>query len=66
MNLGYDKVRFLKPVFFGDTLTTSYTIESLDHGRAVPRSVAKVEMRNQHGELTAVAQHLNAWVPQDR
>ena len=24
LSLGFDKVRFLKPVFFGDTLTTTY------------------------------------------
>ena len=63
LSLGFDKMRFLKPVFFGDTLTTTYTVEALDTGRAIPRTIAKVEVRNQRGELAAVAQHIEAWVP---
>lgn len=63
MALGFDKLRFLKPVFFGDTLTTSYTIEAIDESRTVPRSIACSELVNQRGELTAVAQHINVWVP---
>jgi 3-hydroxybutyryl-CoA dehydratase len=61
--LGFDRIRFLKPVFFGDTLTTTYTIEAIDETRKVPRSIAKIEVTNQNGELTAVADHINAWVP---
>jgi Acyl dehydratase len=63
MALGFDRLRFLKPVFFGDTLTTTYTVEAIDESRTIPRSIARIEVRNQHGELTAVAQHINAWVP---
>lgn len=63
MALGFDRIRFLKPVFFGDTLTTTYTIEAIDETRKVPRSIAKIEVTNQNGELTAVADHINAWVP---
>ncbi len=59
--LGFDRIRFLKPVFFGNTLVTSYTIEAIDEERR--RSIAKVEVHNEHGELTAVAQHINSWVP---
>jgi hypothetical protein len=29
---------------------------------APPRTIACVEVRNQHGELTAVAKHVEAWV----
>ena len=63
LSLGFDKMRFLKPVFFGDTLTTTYTVEAIDASRAIPRTIAKVEVRNQRGELAAVAQHIEAWVP---
>jgi len=62
LSLGFDKVRFLKPVFFGDTLTTTYTVEAIDKRRDVPRTIAKVEVCNQRGELVAVAQHIEAWV----
>lgn len=65
MALGFDKLRFLKPVLFGDTLTTSYTIEAIDESRKVPRSIARIEVMNQRGELTAVARHINAWVPNE-
>ena len=30
VSLGYDRIRFLKPVFIGDTLTARYTIVALD------------------------------------
>src|SRR4029079_13977895 len=29
LSLGYDRIRFLAPVFIGDTLTARYTIEKL-------------------------------------
>jgi len=63
MALGFDRLRFLKPVFFGDTLTTTYTIVAIEEMREIPRSIAEIEVRNQDDELTAVAQHINAWVP---
>ena len=28
VSLGYDRMRFLAPVFFGDTITVSYTVAS--------------------------------------
>src|SRR5829696_3387084 len=30
VSLGYDRVRFLKPVFIGDTITVRYEISDLD------------------------------------
>ncbi|WP_163571562.1 MaoC/PaaZ C-terminal domain-containing protein, partial [Klebsiella pneumoniae] len=41
VSLGYDRIRFLKPVFIQDTLTARYTIEEIDEARA--RSRSKVE-----------------------
>jgi len=67
VSLGYDKIRFLKPVFLGDTITVIYTVEKID--AAARRSWAKVEIANQHGELVTVGQHLLKWTPnkpQDR
>src|SRR5689334_24431645 len=59
VSAGYDKVRFLKPVLLGDTVTVIYTVASVDKERG--RSVAKVEVINQNGELKAVAEHVMRW-----
>jgi 3-hydroxybutyryl-CoA dehydratase len=60
VSLGYDRVRFLKPAFIGDTITLTYTIESVD---AVNRqSQANIEAHNQRGELVGVAKHILRWV----
>src|SRR5580658_5440511 len=61
VSLGYDKIRFLRAVRLGDTVTVNYRICEIDEGRR--RSVANVEMFNQHGALVAVAAHVLKWVP---
>ncbi len=61
VSLGYDKVRFLKPVFIGDTITVRYVVESLDGAKN--RTLAKVEVTNQDDELVAIATHLMTWLP---
>ncbi|MFQ5773554.1 MAG: MaoC family dehydratase [Kiloniellaceae bacterium] len=60
VSLGYDRVRFLKPVFISDTVTLTYTIAELDPEKR--RTRAKVEAVNQNGDLVAVAEHIMAWV----
>lgn len=60
VSLGYDKVRFLKPVFIGETIAISYEIASID--MAKQRSTAKVEIRNEAGELAAAATHIMKWL----
>ena len=59
VSLGYDGVRFLKPVFFGDTITVSYVISEIDELRR--RTLANIEVKNQRGELVAVAKHITKW-----
>ncbi len=59
VSAGYDRVRFLKPVILGDTVTTHYTISSVDKEKG--RSTAKVEAYNQKKELVAVAEHIMRW-----
>ena len=59
--LGYDKIRFLKPVFLGDTVTLVYTISEIDVERK--RSVGKIEVTNQEDVLVAVGNHILQWVP---
>lgn len=60
---GYDKVRFIGGVFFGDTITVTYTIQKLDGEKN--RAFANVEVKNQKGELVAAATHISRWVPVD-
>lgn len=59
VSAGYDRVRFLKPVRLGDTITVHYTVASIDRERG--RSTAKVEVRNDKGELVAAAEHIMRW-----
>ncbi len=59
VSAGYDKIRFLKPVLLGDTVTVTYTVTKVDRERG--RSVAAVEVTNQDGELKAVAEHIMRW-----
>lgn len=56
VSAGYDRIRFIKPVYLGDTITVDYVIASLDAGRE--RIVSKVEVKNQRGELVCVADHI--------
>jgi acyl dehydratase len=63
VSLGYDRVRFLGPVYIGDTIEVVYTITDIDEERR--RSRARIEIRNQRGELVAVAEHLMKWVKRE-
>jgi acyl dehydratase len=56
VSVGYDRVRFLKPVYFGDTITVDYEITGIERERE--RILAKIEVKNQKGELVAVATHI--------
>jgi 3-hydroxybutyryl-CoA dehydratase len=60
VSLGYDRVRFLRPVFINDTLTARYTIEEIDD--AAMRSRSRVEVVNQGGELCLAGTHIMKWV----
>ena len=61
VSLGYDHIRFLAPVFLGDTITVDYEITEIDIERK--RSTADIRITNQDGELTTVGQHILKWVP---
>ena len=63
VSLGYDRVRFVGPVFINDTITVTYTITSIERERDRTRS--KVEVTNQDGETVAVAEHILAWVAKE-
>jgi acyl dehydratase len=61
VSLGYDRIRFVKPVFVGDTLTARYTILELDS--ASRRSRSKVEVFKDGGDLAVVGEHIMKWLP---
>jgi 3-hydroxybutyryl-CoA dehydratase len=63
VSLGYDRIRFLKPVFMGDTITVTYEFISID--KHTKRSVADIKITNQDDELTTVSQHILKWVPNE-
>ena len=60
VSLGYDRIRFLAPVYIGDTVTVTYRIAEIDPARR--RSRSEIAITNQDGTLVAVGQHLMKWV----
>ena len=56
MSTGYDRVRFVKPVFIGDTITVTYKVAERDDAKGEIRS--QVTVANQRGEVAAVAIHI--------
>jgi len=60
VSVGYDKIRFLKPVFLGDTINVKYTISEIEVERK--RSYSEVEVYNQDGKLVAIGRHILQWV----
>ena len=60
VSLGYDRIRFLGPVYIGDTVTLTYTIDTVDPVKR--QSLSNIEVKNQHGDLVAVARHILRWV----
>jgi len=61
VSLGFDRIRFLGPVFFGDTITLVYRVASVEPERR--RAKAEITVTNQRGETVAVAEHILKWVP---
>ena len=61
VSVGYDKIRFLKPVFLGDTINVKYTIAEIEMERK--RSYSNVEVSNQDGQLVAIGRHILQWIP---
>lgn len=60
VSLGYDRVRFIKPVFIGDTITVTYRIDGFD--QAKKRSTASIEVTTDRHGLAAVATHIMTWL----
>jgi acyl dehydratase len=61
MSYGYDRLRFVKPVHIGDTLTTITTIkDKRDHAKRLDHGVITetVDIKNQHGDTVLACEHL--------
>ena len=61
LSYGYDKVRFLKPVYPGDTITATYEVISVDNEKM--RSVARLSAVNQRDDLVFVSEHIMVYFP---
>ncbi len=60
VSLGYDRIRFITPVFIGDTITITYRVAEIDPVKRQTKADVRVEAR---GELCAIATHILRWVP---
>ncbi len=56
VSYGYDRIRFIKPVLIGDTITVTYTIAEIDEEAL--KTYADIEVTNQRGELCTVARNI--------
>lgn len=56
VSYGYDRIRFIKPVRVGDTISVSYEIVAENVKEA--KTIASVTATNQRGEVVAVATHI--------
>lgn len=63
VSLGYDRIRFLGPVFLGDTVKVTYTIAEVDAERQ--RTKSKIEVTNESGTVVAVAEHILKWLDRE-
>lgn len=65
LNYGYDRVRYIKPVKFGDTITVSFTPDSQREDKHGVKSLIafRVEAHNQHKEIVAAAINLLKYIP---
>jgi len=60
VSLGYDRIRFIAPVYLEDTVTVTYRIQEVEADRR--RSRSDITVTNQDGETVAVGQHILKWV----
>jgi 3-hydroxybutyryl-CoA dehydratase len=56
VSYGYDRIRFVRPVFPGDTITVEYRIAERDSERN--RFLSEITVTNQRGQVVAAAVHI--------
>ena len=60
VSLGYDRLRFIAPVFINDTITVTYTVAEVDTVKR--QSKADIQVTNQNDDVVAVGTHIMRWV----
>jgi acyl dehydratase len=60
VSYGYDKIRFIRGVRLGDTVTTEYRLS--EHLPEEGKTLAQVTCTNQRGEVVAAATHILKFV----
>ena len=58
---GYDRIRYIKPVFIGDTITGSYEIKEIREDRN--ETMGLLTVTNQKGETVLIAEHIVKYFP---
>jgi acyl dehydratase len=62
VSMGYDRIRFLAPVFFGDRVRVDYTVTERDDARN--RTLADIVVSKSDGTQVAIATHVMKWLAQ--
>lgn len=60
VSYGYDRIRFIRPVYIADTVRTEHRIVEVNAGEA--KAFAQVTCINQRGEIVAAATHILKFV----
>jgi acyl dehydratase len=60
VSLGYDGIRFIRPVYIGDRLKLTYRVREIDPARR--RALSDITITNQAGETVCVGRHILKWV----
>jgi 3-hydroxybutyryl-CoA dehydratase len=60
VSAGYDRLRFVAPVFFGDTILIRYEVARIELER--DRAYASLMVTNQHGDVVLVGEHVLRFV----
>ena len=60
VSLGYDRIRFLKPIHVGDKILLRYTVKHIDAERR--RALSEIVIVNQRSETVCVGEHILKWV----
>jgi len=56
VSYGYDRIRFIKPVRIGDTITVDYAVGRVNEAEG--KTFAEVTIRNQKNEVVCVGTHI--------
>jgi acyl dehydratase len=56
VSYGYDRIRFIKPVYIGDTITVEYTVGRVDEAEA--KMFSEVTIKNQRDDVVCVGTHI--------